>query len=78
MRSAGSPTAIIESPRETPNKGGVTRYGVFDMATIAAQAREDKAMSRDVPDAPEWQLRAVATPQRVAESISGTKSGRPG
>ncbi len=37
-------------------QGGVTWYGVFDMATIADQSRQDKAMSRDVPDAPEGQL----------------------
>lgn len=37
-------------------QGGVTWYGVFDIATIAAQARQDKAMSRDVPDAPEWRM----------------------
>jgi dipeptidyl aminopeptidase/acylaminoacyl peptidase len=37
-------------------QGAATWYGVFDMATIAAQARQDKAMSRDVPEAPEWQL----------------------
>jgi len=37
-------------------QGGVTSYGVFDIATIAAQARQDKAMSRDVADAPEWKL----------------------
>jgi acetyl esterase/lipase len=37
-------------------QGGVTWYGVFDIATIAAQARQDKAMSRDVADAPEWKL----------------------
>ncbi|TMA23257.1 MAG: alpha/beta hydrolase [Deltaproteobacteria bacterium] len=37
-------------------QGGVSWYGVFDLSTIAAQARKDKAMSRDVPDAPEWRL----------------------
>ena len=26
------------------------------MTTIAEQARQDKAMSRDVPEVPEWQL----------------------
>jgi acetyl esterase/lipase len=37
-------------------QGAVAWYGVFDLATIAAQARRDKAMSRDVRDAPEWRL----------------------
>ncbi|HEY5329936.1 MAG TPA: alpha/beta hydrolase [Acidobacteriaceae bacterium] len=37
-------------------QGAVAWYGVFDMATIAAQARQDNAMSRETPDVPEWQL----------------------
>jgi acetyl esterase/lipase len=37
-------------------QGGVIWYGVYDFATLAAQAREDHAMSREVPDAPEWQM----------------------
>jgi hypothetical protein len=37
-------------------RGGVTWYGVFDMATIATHAGQDKAMSRDVADAPEWRM----------------------
>jgi acetyl esterase/lipase len=37
-------------------QGGVAWYGVFDMATIADQARGTKVMSRDGPDAPEWRL----------------------
>lgn len=37
-------------------QGGVTWCGAFDMATIANQSRQDKAMSRDVASAPEWQL----------------------
>lgn len=37
-------------------QGGVSWYGVFNMATITAQSRQDKAMTRDVPDAPEWRL----------------------
>ncbi len=37
-------------------QGAVAWYGVFDMATIAQQAREDHAMSRDDPGAPEWRL----------------------
>lgn len=37
-------------------QAGVAWNGVFDMNTIAAQARKANAMSRDVPQAPEWQL----------------------
>jgi acetyl esterase/lipase len=37
-------------------QGAVAWYGVFDLATIATQAQQDKAMSRDDPKAPEWQL----------------------
>jgi acetyl esterase/lipase len=37
-------------------QGAVAWYGVFDMSTIAAQARQDDAMSRDDRSAPEWQL----------------------
>jgi acetyl esterase/lipase len=37
-------------------QGAVSWYGIFDFATIGAQAQEDKAMSREDPQAPEWQL----------------------
>ena len=38
-------------------QGGVTWFGMFDFATIAAQAREGKSpISRDVADAPEWRM----------------------
>lgn len=37
-------------------QGAVAWYGVFDLATIAAQARQAGALSRDVPEAPEWRL----------------------
>lgn len=37
-------------------QGAVTWYGIFDMATIANQSREDGTISRDVADAPEWRL----------------------
>ena len=37
-------------------QGGVAWYGVFDMTTIQAQAREVRALSRDERDAPEWRL----------------------
>jgi dipeptidyl aminopeptidase/acylaminoacyl peptidase len=51
-------------------QGGVAWYGVFNMATIAAQSRQDKAMSRDAPEAPEWQLLGCfgkkCKPQQIA------------
>ena len=37
-------------------QGAVSWYGIFDFATIADQAQQDKAMSREDPNAPEWQL----------------------
>ena len=37
-------------------QGGVAWFGVFDMTTIQAQAREIRALSRDERDAPEWRL----------------------
>jgi acetyl esterase/lipase len=37
-------------------QGSVAWFGVFDMATIQVQARQDGAMSRDQADAPEWRL----------------------
>jgi len=37
-------------------QAAVSWYGVFDIATIAAQARRDDTLSRDKPDAPEWRL----------------------
>jgi acetyl esterase/lipase len=37
-------------------QGAVAWYGVFDMATIAEQARLDGAMSRNKAHAPEWLL----------------------
>ena len=37
-------------------QGSVAWFGVFDMATIAAQAKQDGAFSRDVADTPEWRL----------------------
>jgi len=37
-------------------QAAVSWYGVFDLSTIAAQARKDKALSRDAADAPEWRL----------------------
>lgn len=37
-------------------QGAVSWYGIFDFATIATQAQQDKALSREDPLAPEWQL----------------------
>jgi len=37
-------------------QAGISWYGVFDLSTIAAQARKDKALSRDAAGAPEWRL----------------------
>jgi len=37
-------------------QGGIAWFGVFDMTTIQAQAREVHALSRDERDAPEWRL----------------------
>jgi acetyl esterase/lipase len=37
-------------------QAGIAWYGVFDMASIQAQAREAHALSRDEADAPEWRL----------------------
>jgi acetyl esterase/lipase len=37
-------------------QGSIAWYGVFDFATVVAQSEQDKAMSRDFPKAPEWQL----------------------
>ena len=37
-------------------QGAVSWFGVFDIATITDQARKTKALSRDLPEAPEWRL----------------------
>jgi len=37
-------------------QAAISWYGVFDLSTIAAQARKDKALSRDGAEAPEWRL----------------------
>ena len=37
-------------------QGGIAWFGIFDMTTIQAQARETHALSRDERDAPEWRL----------------------
>jgi dipeptidyl aminopeptidase/acylaminoacyl peptidase len=51
------------------------------MATIAEQARQDKAMSRDVPDVPEWQLLGCfgnqkCSPGQIAEASPVTYVNR--
>ncbi len=52
-----TPPDVVTSPKISDCvQGGVSWYGVFDIATIAAQPRQEKAMSRDVADAPEWRL----------------------
>jgi acetyl esterase/lipase len=61
-----TPPAAPESPAGTaaPSdvdvsdcvQASVAWFGVFDMATIQVQARQDGATSRDAPDAPEWRL----------------------
>ncbi len=51
-------------------QGSVSWYGVFDMATITAQARQDKAMSRDVSTAPEWKLLGCFANKCKAEQIA--------
>ncbi len=51
-------------------QGAISWCGVFDFATIARQAREANALSRDVPEAPEWQLLGCfadkCTPEQIA------------
>jgi hypothetical protein len=52
----------------------VTWYGVFDMATIAAQAKQDKATSRDVLEAPEWQLLGCVGNECKPKQIAAARS----
>jgi len=50
---------VVSVPSSDPSacvQGAVSWYGIFDFATIADQAQQDKAMSREDPNAPEWQL----------------------
>jgi acetyl esterase/lipase len=54
-------------------QGAVSWYGVFNFATIAAQAQQEKAMSRDDPQAPEWQFlgcfgNSKCDPKRIADA----------
>jgi acetyl esterase/lipase len=51
-----SPDDIASSRVSDCVQGAVAWYGVFDMSTIAAQAKLDGAMSRDKKHAPEWRL----------------------
>lgn len=50
------PDPIVSTRMSDCVQGGVAWYGVFNLATIAEQARTAKAMSRDAPEAPEWLL----------------------
>jgi acetyl esterase/lipase len=50
-------------------QGAVAWYGVFDMATIADQARSDGAMSRDTRGAPEWELLGCFRDQCSTEQV---------
>jgi acetyl esterase/lipase len=58
------PPAAPDAPVDTDDgpevsacvQGAVVWNGVFDMTTITDQARLDRALSREVPDAPEWKL----------------------
>lgn len=53
---ASKPGRLLDPKVSDCVQGAVAWYGVFDMATITAQARKAGAMSRDNPDAPEWLL----------------------
>lgn len=37
-------------------QGAISWYGLFDFATLTAQARQGSLISRDQPNAPEWRL----------------------
>jgi acetyl esterase/lipase len=50
------PEEIVAAKVSDCVQGAVAWYGVFDMATIADQARADGAMSREVAGTPEWRL----------------------
>jgi acetyl esterase/lipase len=54
--SPDAASAATLAPASDCVQGSVAWYGVFDMSTIASQAIKRKAMSREEPDAPEWQL----------------------
>jgi acetyl esterase/lipase len=54
--AAPGTTGTVGSPLVSDCAGRGHLFGVFDMATIQAQAREAKALSRETRDAPEWQL----------------------
>lgn len=78
-------TSIVLANRiDTSNciQGSVAWYGVFDLATIAVQAREDNAMSRDDRDAPEWRMLGCFGPscsqaQATASPVSYVDPGDP-
>jgi alpha/beta hydrolase fold len=58
-----APDVITSSKISDCVQGGVTWAGVFDIVTIAAQAREEGAMSRDVADANISRLGRPAMPR---------------
>ncbi len=54
--SDSNPDEIASSKVSDCVQGAVAWYGVFDMSTIAEQAKLDGAMSRNKRRAPEWSL----------------------
>ncbi len=59
---AGTGCASRARAREGCIEGAVAWYGVFDMTTIADQARVAHAGSRDLATAPEWRLLGCVGP----------------
>lgn len=51
-------------------QGAVAWFGVFDMTTIQAQAREVHALSRDERDAPEWRFLGCFSTQCRASQLT--------
>ena len=79
-----STSTVLATRIETSSciQGSVAWYGVFDLATIADQAREDSAMSRDDRDAPEWRMLGCFGPscsqaQATASPVSYVDAGDP-
>lgn len=51
------PTAAAGEPKVSDCvQGAVAWYGLYDFASLTAQARQGSAISRDDPGAPEWRL----------------------
>jgi len=79
-----STSTVLANGHDISNciQGAVAWYGVFDLATIAAQAREGNAMSRDDRDAPEWRMLGCFGPlcpkaQATASPVSYVDAGDP-